>query len=137
VEKLKLSRDTAHSAVGLLDRVLSVKTFERDRLQLVATSCILIAGKVEDTESRVPGLSLLERLCGRLYVTDDFKTMEILVLNVLEWKIGVVTVQSFLSHYMALGILNKSDESGMLRCTPAKLRREVTKYCLFLSELCL
>ena len=50
-----------HMSVMFLDRVLHKVTVPRNKLQLVAIACILIAAKFEETEEKVPTLPEMNR----------------------------------------------------------------------------
>ena len=52
---------TMHVSVMFLDRVLHKVTVPRNKLQLVAIACILIAAKSEETEEKVPTLPEMNR----------------------------------------------------------------------------
>lgn len=54
-EWFRLTNSTMHVAVGYLDRILQQVPVAKNRLQLVAMCCIIIAGKYEEAEENVPG----------------------------------------------------------------------------------
>jgi hypothetical protein len=112
MEKFLMDASTAHLASALLDRVLGLHSFDKNQLQLVAMSCIIVAAKAQDTDAHVPTLSNLEKVCGGLYKAAEFRQMEIMVLKVLKWKVNLVTTHMFLQHFDTLGVLGPGDQCG-------------------------
>ena len=60
-DEFDLHLSTMHVSVMFLDRVLHKVTVPRNKLQLVAIACILIAAKFEETEEKVPTLPEMNR----------------------------------------------------------------------------
>ena len=60
-DEFDLYLSTMHVSVMFLDRVLHKVTVPRNKLQLVAIACILIAAKFEETEEKVPTLPEMNR----------------------------------------------------------------------------
>lgn len=136
-EEYKLSPLTIHCAVRYLDRVLSSLDVAKNRLQLVAMACILIAAKFEEAEEIIPTLCELNECSNNAYSIDALKEMEVSVLRHLNWSLALVTPIHFLHFYQARGIIFQNDlfEGG-----PGNRRsalKYVKKYADFFAELCL
>jgi hypothetical protein len=103
-EEHKLANSTAHVAVGLLDKVLQQLDVKRDRYQLVALTCVIIAAKYEEKEEDVPSLRQLTDYVNRLQGAKaaalcdarGVHNMEVLLLNQLQWCLTIVTPLHYL-----------------------------------------
>lgn len=136
-EEYKLSALTIHSSVRFLDRVLGTLDVAKNRLQLVAMSCILIAAKYEEAEDVIPTLHELNECSNNAYTVDALKEMEVSVLRHLNWCLALITPIHFLHFYQARGIVFQNDlfEGGPTNARPAL--KYVKKYADFFAELCL
>ena len=79
------SCDTFTTAIYLFDSYTKLKKEPIVKLQLIAGTCVLLAGMYE--ERYYPALSELVYLCDGLYKEDDFLAMEIQVLQVLGYRV--------------------------------------------------
>jgi hypothetical protein len=136
-EEYKLSPLTIHCAVRYLDRVLSTLDVAKNRLQLVAMSCILIGAKFEEAEEVIPTLAELNECSNNAYTVDALKEMEVSVLRHLNWCLSLITPIHFLHFYQARGIVFINDlfEGGPSNRKSAL--KYVKKYADFFAELCL
>lgn len=94
---------TTHLAIAYLDRMLasSDMSIERSRLQLVATTCLLIAAKLEEVPEKVPTLSELNARTMNTYKEEQIRTCERIVLNHLDWSLCITTPRSILDFFLA------------------------------------
>ncbi len=83
-DKIGMELSTAHVAVAYLDRVLHSVSVKRDRLQLVATVCILAAAKYEENFLDVPSLSFMVKNVQWGYSVAQIRAMELEVLGILK-----------------------------------------------------
>ena len=136
-EEFKLGPLTIHCSVRFLDRVLSSLDVAKNRLQLVAMACILIASKHEETEDVTPTLNELNECSNNAYSIDALKEMEVSVLRHLGWQLALITPIHFLQFYQARGIIFHTDlfEGGPSNRKSAL--KYVRKYADFFAELCL
>ena len=77
------SRDAFHLSAWVLDTVLSRKTVQRDRLQLLGVTCAMVATKFLYIK-----WGTVSFYCHRgagAYTRDEILTMEPFVLNVIDW----------------------------------------------------
>jgi hypothetical protein len=110
-EEYKLAALTTHNAVRYLDRVLGATDVPKNRLQLVAMACVLVASKVEEAEEVTPTLAELNECSNHAYSTEALKEMEVAVLRALGWALTVVNPIHFLHFFQARGIVFQGDVS--------------------------
>ena len=119
VDYLELSRECVAVAMSLVDRVMSIdtsfsstssrrhlKTIERAKYdamiyQLISISSLFIAAKSFDKTSLVDANTLVKVSHGS-YTTDEILDMEVLILEMLDWKVSGVTSWSVGCYGIAL-----------------------------------
>lgn len=116
-EEYKLSPLTIHCSVRYLDRLLGTVDVPKNKLQLVAMACILVASKYEEAEDVIPTLAELNECSNNAYTIDAVKDMEVCVLRSLNWSLTIINPIHFLHFYEARGIVFANDVS--LLCTHA------------------
>jgi len=92
--KYKLSPETLHLTVNLIDRHLTKKTVVRKRLQLVGVVAMFIASKFE--EINPPELHDWVYITDKAYTKQDVLDMECTMLTALNFQIVVPTAAAFL-----------------------------------------
>ena len=101
----RLALTTAHVAVGLMDKALPLIDVRKDRSQLVALACLIVAAKYEEREEDVPPLPKIvgyieNRQGGRVVAQYEAKrvyNMEVLVLTTLNFCCTVPTALHFVT----------------------------------------
>jgi hypothetical protein len=88
--------------VAYLDRVMQLVAVARNRLQLVAMCCLVIAAKYEEAEENVPHLNALNDLATIQYSADVAHQTEVLVLEKLDWTLSVVTPVHYIGMYFKM-----------------------------------
>ena len=137
-DEFELYLSTSHVSVMLLDRVLHKVTLPRNKLQLVAIVCILIAAKYEEREKKVPTLSELNRYAQWAYDPDQIRWMEVRVLKWLEHKLRTYTPLHFTEYYISKGVLLRPDYfQGHPVGRYKQLKRYLKRYVEFFADLCL
>jgi len=91
--KYKLSPETLHLTVNLIDRYLSKKQITRKRLQLVGVAAMFIASKFEEISP--PELHDWVYITDGAYTKDDVLMTECNMLQTLSFKIVVPTAAHF------------------------------------------
>lgn len=99
---LSLNIKTILLAGNYIDRYLSVEQIQRAELQLLGIVCLFIACKVE--EVGIPCVREMVKMTDFSYSNEDFISMEMSVLKVLEFKLQAVT------SYCVLGLLSEIAE---------------------------
>merc|ERR1711957_224546 len=95
--KFKLKQETLFLAVNILDRFLSARGVSKDKLQLVASTCIFIASKWEDMWP--PLCKDLVYVGSRAFSKADIVKMEVTILNAIKFDIGVPTSFRFFKRF--------------------------------------
>jgi cyclin B len=95
--KFKLKQETLFLAINILDRFLSARGVSKDKLQLVASTCIFVASKWEDMWP--PLCKDLVYVGSRAFSKADIVKMEVTILNAIKFDIGVPTSFRFFKRY--------------------------------------
>jgi len=93
-KKYKLKSETLFLAVALVDRFLEQKVMQRQHLQLVGVTGLLIAAKFE--EMCPPQVQDFVYVTDRAYTSDEVLRMEVLMLTTLDFQICQPTALHFL-----------------------------------------
>ncbi|KAA8541846.1 hypothetical protein F0562_022998 [Nyssa sinensis] len=97
-EEYKLVADTLYLTVYLIDLFLSQNYIERQRLQLLGITCLLIASKYE--EICAPRVEEFCFITDNTYSRGEVLTMEIQVLNYLLFQLSAPTAKTFLRRFL-------------------------------------
>ena len=95
--KFKFKTRTLYLSVNIIDRFLSKKNVARGKLQLVGICGIMIAAKYE--EIYIPNVSEFVIISANAYTIDELLRMERVMLNVIDFNMGVITIPILLSCY--------------------------------------
>ncbi len=93
-EEYQLMSETLHLAVTLMDRFLSKTAVQRNRLQLVGVTCMLLASKYEEIYS--PAVADYVYITDNTYTREEILAMEGNILSTLGFEIGCPTIKNFL-----------------------------------------
>jgi len=96
-ESFELNHETLYSAVRLVDLYLSHKTVNKENLQLVGTTAMLISSKFE--ERCPPCVDDFLYICDDAYTRCDLIRMEMSILKAVDFDIGLPLSYSFLRRY--------------------------------------
>lgn len=81
-EEMQIRKGTVHIAIAYLERILtSGKLPSKDRFQLLALSCILIAAKYMGPEEEVPPVSEFFEFGNRCYTHEEIHQMELTTIK--------------------------------------------------------
>ncbi|XP_078432313.1 cyclin A2;4 isoform X2 [Wolffia australiana] len=97
-EEYKLVPDTLYLTVSIIDRFLSDNFIERQKLQLLGITSMLIASKYE--EICAPRVEELCIMTDNTYTRNDVLRMESEVLSHLNFHLSVPTVKTFLRRFL-------------------------------------
>ncbi|XP_010670757.1 cyclin-A2-2 isoform X1 [Beta vulgaris subsp. vulgaris] len=97
-EEYKLVPDTLYLTVNLIDRFLSGNYLEKQKLQLLGVTCMLIASKYE--EMSAPQVEDFCYITANTYAREEVLNMERKVLNFLCFQLSVPTIKTFLRRYV-------------------------------------
>jgi len=119
-EEYKLRRETLFLAVNYIDRFVQLRdNIQRNILQLIGITCLLIASKYEEIE--VPRVDELIYITDNTYSAQDIMQTERLILNDLDYDLTVCTVATFLPRFIEVS-----------RCS-----EEISHHAQFLADLTL
>ncbi|XP_021759529.1 putative cyclin-A3-1 [Chenopodium quinoa] len=96
-EEFKVVSDTLYLTISHIDRYLSLKPINRQKLQLLGVSAMLIASKYEEIDPKP-----VEKFCDmteNTYTKQEVVDMEVDVLKTLNYEMGNPTVKSFLRRF--------------------------------------
>ncbi|XP_024013278.1 putative cyclin-A3-1 isoform X2 [Eutrema salsugineum] len=96
-EEYKLLSDTLYLAVSYIDRFLSIKTVNRQKLQLLGVTAMLIASKYE--EITPPNVEDFCYITDNTYTKQEIVKMEADILLALEFELGNPTSNTFLRRF--------------------------------------
>jgi len=99
--KFKLVPETLYLTVNLIDRFLEIQEVQRNKLQLVGVTALLLASKYE--EIYPPEIRDLVYITDRAYNKADILKMESTMLNKLEFNLTVPSVGVFLARFLKAG----------------------------------
>ncbi|KAF8410142.1 hypothetical protein HHK36_002664 [Tetracentron sinense] len=93
-EEYKLVSDTLYLTVSYIDRFLSSHVLNKQRLQLLGVSCMLIAAKYEEISP--PHVEDFCFITDNTYTKEEVVKMETDILNFLKFEMGNPTIKTFL-----------------------------------------
>ncbi|KAK3146754.1 hypothetical protein QOZ80_3BG0271480 [Eleusine coracana subsp. coracana] len=93
-EEYKLVSDTLYLTVSYIDRFLSSNALNRQKLQLLGVSAMLIASKYEEISP--PNVEDFCYITDNTYTKQEVVKMESDILNVLKFEMGNPTTKTFL-----------------------------------------
>ncbi|CAI9289086.1 unnamed protein product [Lactuca saligna] len=97
-EEYRLASETLYLTVTLIDRCLSKMYIEKQRLQLLGITCMLIASKYE--EICAPRVEDFCFITDGTYTRREVLDMEYQVLEILSFNLSVPTVKKFLRRFI-------------------------------------
>ncbi|XP_020581412.1 cyclin-A2-1-like isoform X2 [Phalaenopsis equestris] len=97
-EEYRLVPDTLYLTVYLIDCFLSQNYIERQRLQLLGVTCMLISSKYE--EICAPRVEEFCFITDNTYTKEDVLEMEIQVLDYLGFRLSFPTIKTFLRRFL-------------------------------------
>ncbi|CAL1388219.1 unnamed protein product [Linum trigynum] len=97
-EEYKLVPDTLYLTVNLIDRSLSQIYIEKQRLQLLGVTCMLIASKYE--EILAPRVEEFCFITDNTYKREEVLKMERQVVDMMHFNLSVPTTKTFLRRFI-------------------------------------
>ncbi|XP_076952029.1 cyclin-A2-1-like [Bidens hawaiensis] len=110
----KLEPDTLYLMVHLIDMFLSKNYIERQKLQLLGITCMLIASKYEETIA--PSVAEFCFITDNTYTKSEVIKMESQVLNDLNFHLSAPTTQKFLRRFIRAAQASQQSPSVELEC---------------------
>ncbi|XP_078430298.1 cyclin-A3-1-like isoform X2 [Wolffia australiana] len=100
-EEYKLLSDTLYLTISYIDRFLSFNPLNRQRLQLLGVSSMLIAAKYE--EITPPHVEDFCYITDNTYTREEVIKMESEILKFLRFEMGNPTIKTFLRRFIRAG----------------------------------
>ncbi|XP_066372768.1 cyclin-A3-1-like [Miscanthus floridulus] len=97
-EEYKLVSDTLYLTVSYIDRFLTANALNRQRLQLLGVSAMLVASKYEEISP--PNVEDFCYITDNTYTKQEVVKMESDILNVLKFEVGNPTPKTFLRMFI-------------------------------------
>ncbi|KAJ0405409.1 hypothetical protein ATCC90586_009448 [Pythium insidiosum] len=136
-EEMQIRKGTVHTAIAYLERVLSMGPLPpKDRFQLLALSCLLIAAKYLGPEEEVPPMAEFWEFGNRCYTIEEIHKMEMDTLNKLGWSLTALSPIHFVRFYLSQPVLFTNDEIQGTDMVEEALEY-YRKYADFFVDLCL
>lgn len=117
-KKLCLSDGTFHIAVKYMDYILSQKEYHQSKYQLIALSCLVLAAKYEELDMNIPFPEDFARIAKLPFHNFVIAQCEMLILEILNWKLKVSTTYSITHCLLSQGVLFDTDRISQGRSLP-------------------
>ncbi|ONK60020.1 uncharacterized protein A4U43_C08F13370 [Asparagus officinalis] len=101
-EEYKLASDTLYLTISYIDRYLSSNVLNRQKLQLLGVSAMLIASKYE--EITPPHVEDFCYITDNTYTKQEVVKMESDILKFLNFEMGNPTIKTFLRRFIKAGL---------------------------------
>ena len=103
-ESFELNHETLYLGVKLVDLYLSRMTVGKETLQLVGATAMFIASKYD--ERAPPAIADFLYICDGAYTREELIRMEINLLKVCDFNLGIPLSYRFLRRYARVVILH-------------------------------
>jgi hypothetical protein len=109
-DKLRISSNSTHLAILLLDTVMYKDSSLTSKLQLYAPVCLLIAAKTIELDERIPFIPKLRRYANPTFSIDDYRKAELHTLDIVDWNPQFSSALEINEFLMCQGVLFSTDE---------------------------
>ncbi|KAG7659895.1 Cyclin C-terminal domain [Arabidopsis suecica] len=113
-EEYRLSPETLYLAVNYVDRYLTGNAINKQNLQLLGVTCMMIAAKYE--EVCVPQVEDFCYITDNTYLRNELLEMESSVLNYLKFELTTPTAKCFLRRFLRAAQGRKEVPSLLSEC---------------------
>jgi len=107
--KFKLVPETMYVTVNIIDRFLSKKSIQRNKLQLVGVTAMFIASKYE--EIYAPEVRDFVYISDKAYSREEILKMEATVLGALNFNVTTPSAYAFLKRFVKVAGWLQNDDS--------------------------
>jgi len=111
--KLKLTTQTVHLAINLLDHFMAGHDIEEPQLYLVCLGSLQLAAKIHEKESNIPRACLLASLLPYTLPSSAFISLEFVMLNFFQWDICLPTTSYLTELLLPCAILASDEQYGV------------------------
>jgi hypothetical protein len=133
--RFRLADSTFHIAVKYMDFVLSQKEYHHSKYQLIALTCLILAAKYDELDMNIPFPEDFARIAKLPFHNYVIAQCEMLILDLLNWKLKVSTSYSIGHCLLAQGVLFDADRISKEKLPPKPEHAAlITKVADFLIE---
>eukprot|EP00826_Nyctotherus_ovalis_P063528 TRINITY_DN9318_c0_g6_i1.p1 TRINITY_DN9318_c0_g6~~TRINITY_DN9318_c0_g6_i1.p1 ORF type:complete len:288 (+),score=86.75 TRINITY_DN9318_c0_g6_i1:192-1055(+) len=108
--RLRLSDCTFHIAVKYMDYILSSKEYHQSKYQLIALTCLILAAKYDELDIKIPFPEDFSRIAKLPFHNYVIAQCEMLLLNILDWKLKIATAYTVTRCLLSQGVLFDTDK---------------------------
>jgi len=108
-EKLRITPNSSHLGIHLLDTVVSKDSSITSKLQLFAPICLLVAAKTIELDERIPYIPKLRRYAGSNFSVEEYTKAELHVLDLVDWNPQFSPAVEIIEFFMCQGFLFSND----------------------------
>ncbi|CCI44075.1 unnamed protein product [Albugo candida] len=136
-EEMRVRKTTIHSAIAYLERILMIGPLpSKDRFQVLALSCILIAAKYNGPECEVPPMSEFWEFGNRCYSINEIHSMELSTLTKLDWCLTALGPIHFVHYFVSRPVIF-ADDTMQDDSVVSEAIEYYRRYTEFFVDLCL
>lgn len=138
-ERCDIGCETLHLAILCLDHFMDKYSIEDTQLHLIALCCLLIAAKFEECDLNIPRIPTLNYFVQNAFLTNEFRQMEILLLEFFCWNLVLPTSAHYIEYYKLAALCSNDNLNGE-KVTPQmepKIMKYISKYCKYFLDISL
>lgn len=138
-ERCDITTETLHLAIMCLDHFMDKYSIEDAQLHLIALCCLLIAAKFEECDVKIPRIQTLNYFVQNAFLTNEFRQMELLLLEFFCWNLILPTSAHYIEYYK-LAALSRDDNLNGEKVThhmENKIMKYIAKYCKYFLDISL
>ena len=127
VDYCKFDRQVVEVAMSCLDRFsVASPTLLRDRnrYQLASMTCLYSA--IKQMEPEAMPLALMAKLSQGLFTKQQIETMELEMLQAIQWRVHPPTASAFAHYLLKLSGNNQDDQNQVLKLTESQIKTAVS-----------
>ena len=133
-DNLNLETSIAHISVHYFDKIMSLYSVQETRWNIILASCISVAMKYGVTDDHHPSISSLIKVMGLDGLSNSYfrDSGEIVVLQLLDWRLCCLPPVMFIDYYLEHGILFTDEIYESEQFETLKLFQEYVHFFCFL-----
>jgi len=109
-EKLRISPNSTHLGIYLLDVIMFKNISLLSKIQLYAPVCLLVAAKTIELDERIPFIPKLRRYANPSFTIDEYRRAELHILDMVDWNPQFSPAIELVEFFMCQGVLFSTDE---------------------------
>lgn len=109
-EKLRISPNSTHLGIYLVDFVMFKNPSLISKIQLYAPVCLLVAAKTIELDERIPFIPKLRRYANPTFTIEDYRKAELHILDMVDWNPQFSPAIELVEFLLCQGVLFSNDE---------------------------